>query len=253
MRTTGMSLGRLAPAGAALTLALPLAGAGMALAAGGSPMPEAGGDGIPGLDTRRVVVPSGELAGRALQVSEVASRLEPAAALARVERHWREQAGASVLRAESGAWSVLSRQVADGFETLQLRASTRGGSEGLLARWGNDRAQSQPAATLGHLLPDDARVVRQLSSRDGGARDARMADTLLGRLPHWIDEAERRIDRHLRRAGFTEMRRPQASRGIAWRNDRARFYRNAGAELLVTLHAQPQGTAVVLYHVRVSP
>ncbi|RPH66938.1 MAG: hypothetical protein EHM83_02735, partial [Burkholderiales bacterium] len=99
-------------------LALPLAGAGMALAVGASPMAEAAGEGIPGLDTRRVVVPSGELAGRALQVSEVASRLEPAAALARVERHWRERAGAPVLRAESGAWSVLSRQAADGFETL---------------------------------------------------------------------------------------------------------------------------------------
>ena len=72
---------------------------------------------------------------------------------------------------------------------------------------------------------------------------------LIGRLPHAIDEAELRIDRQLRRAGFAATRQPDRRRDLAWRDDRARFYHAAGAEVLVTLHAQPHGTAVVLYHV----
>ena len=258
MRAAGTRHGR-PSSGAARALALPLAGAavalaGGALAAGASLMPEAAANGIPGLDVLRVVVPNGELAGRTMQVSEVGSRLEPAELLARVERAWRGPHGASVVRADGGAWSMLSRQVGDGFETLQLRAASDGGSEGWLTRWGGIHARPRSPAPLAHLLPPDARVARQLLSRDGGDVDARSADTLLGQLPHSIDESERRIDRHLRRAGFDERHRPASSHG-GWapRDDRARFYRAPGAEVLVTLHAQPQGTGFVLYHVRLSP
>ena len=259
MRAASTRHGRPSSSGAARALALPLAGvavvlAGGALAAGVSPTSEAAADGIPGLDVLRVVVPNGELAGRTMQVSEVGSRLEPAELLARVERSWRGQHGASVMRAEGGAWSMLSRQVGDGFETLQLRSSSAGGSEGWLTRWGGGHGRPQSPAPLAHLLPADARVVRQLLSRDGGDIDARTADTLLGQLPHSIDEAERRIDRHLRRAGFAERRRAAPARGgLGSRDDRARFYRAPGAEVLVTLHAQQQGTGFVLYHVRLSP
>ena len=259
MRTAGTRYGRRSPSGATRALALPLAGAavalaGGALAAGVTPMSEAIVDGIPGLDVLRVVVPNGELAGRTLQVSEVGSRLEPAELLGHVERAWRGQDGASVLRADGGAWSMLSRQTGDGFETLQLRVSSIGGSEGWLTQWSGARARPRALAPLAHLLPSDARVARQLSSHDGGDVDARTADTLLGQMPHSIDEAERRIDRHLRRAGFAERRRPEPPRGgLASRDDRARFYRAPGAEVLITLHAQPQGTGFVLYHVRRSP
>jgi hypothetical protein len=149
---------------------------------------------------------------------------------------------------------MLSRQVGDGFETLQLRSSSAGGSEGWLTQWSGARARPKALAPLAHLLPSDARVARQLSSHDGGDVDARTADTLLGQLPHSIDEAERRIDRQLRRAGFAERHRPAPPHGgRAPRDDRARFYRAPGAEVLVTLHAQPQGTGFVLYHVRLSP
>jgi len=149
-----------------------------------------------------------------------------------------------VLRADSGAWRVLSRRTERGYETLQLRASLRGGAEGLLTRWRerDRRAVDAVGGTAadgggagGHaagnarLLPADAKAVRQLSSRDAAADGARTTDTLIGSLPHSIDEAERRIEP---------------------RNDRARFFRAPGAELLVTLHAQAQGTGVVLYHVR---
>lgn len=244
---------RFAPAGAALILALPLAGLGAtAYGAGTQPVAAQASESLPGLDSHRLLVPRGELAGRAVQVSEVTSRLEPFAALARVEQHWRGQQDAAVLRAESGSWSVLSRQLGeDGYETLQLRRSPEGGSEGFLARWAGG---ADPAASRGrssaHLLPDEARAVRQLASRDAGADGPRAAETLIASLPHSIDEAELRIDRHLRRRGFVDLRGAGQRRDLRWRSDRARFYHSAGAELLVTLHAQPQGTAVVLYHVR---
>ena len=235
-------------------LALPLSGIGTAAVGAGRLAPSgAVASGIPGLDTRQVVVPGGELAGHAVQVSEVVSRLEPAEALAQVEHYWREQAGHAVLRAASGVWSVLSRQLDECFETLQLRASGRGGSEGLLTTWRGRAASPARQRPLAHLLPDDASMVRQLASRDAGADGVRAADTLLGRLPHAIDEAEVRVDRQLRRAGFAAMRQPDRRRDLAWRDDRARFSHAAGAEVLVTLHAQPHGTAVVLYHVGSAP
>lgn len=239
---------RIAPTGAALMLALPLGI--VAVPAGGSPTSAGTADTlVPEVDVRRVLLPDGELAGRAVQVSEVASVLEPAEALARVERLWRAPADAAVLRAEHDAWSVVSRQLVDGFETLQLRASPRGGSEGMLARWKGPTAPSGDGRSLANLLPVEARVTRQLLSRDAGGGGTRSTDTLIGHLPYGIDESERRIDRHLHRVGFVAMRQPATRKAFASRDDRARFYRATGAELLVTLHAQSHGTGVVVYHV----
>lgn len=255
--TTGAVRRRVSgPRVAGLVLAVPLAAAGAAGLAPEGHAPTARTDGaLPGLDERRIVVPAGALAGHAVEVSEVASRLEPAEALARVERHWREREGAIVLRADSGAWNVLSRRIEGGYETLQLRVSVRGGTEGLFTRW-RTRGNGSPDeadrdAGLSRLLPAEAGAVRQLGSRDATAGGVRAADTLIGSLPHSIDETERRIELHLRGAGFAPMRAPEAARNLKWRNDRARFFQAGGAELLVTLHAQPQGTDVVLYHVRV--
>jgi hypothetical protein len=232
-------------------LALPLVATGPAcLAAGGREIVADAPGPIPGLDARRVVVPGGEIAGHAVEVSEVSSRLDPSEALARVERHWREGDLAVVLRADSGGWSVLSRRTARGYDTLQLRAAARGGAEGLLTQWRERAGSTTLPAGLLDLLPDDAQVVRQLTSRDGADGGSRTTDTLIGRLAHSIDEAELRIERHLGRKGFVAVSTPGAPRDLAWRNDRARFFRAAGVELLVTLHAQPQGTGVVLYHVR---
>lgn len=251
MKRAGLRRERSTPRAAAWMLAVPLAAAGAAaLASGAHDAATDADDALPGLDARRVVVPAGELAGHAVQVSEVASRLDPVEALARVERRWRSRDGAVVLRADSGAWRVLSRRTERGYETLQLRASLRGGAEGLLTRWRERDRRAVDAAGIARLLPADAKAVRQLGSRDAAADGARTTDTLIGSLPHSIDEAERRIELHLRRSGFVPMRAPGAARELGSRNDRARFFRAPGAELLVTLHAQAQGTGVVLYHVR---
>ncbi|KAA0217803.1 MAG: hypothetical protein DWB43_13405 [Lautropia sp.] len=251
MKRAGLRRERSTPRAAAWMLAVPLAAAGAAaLASGAHDAATDADDALPGLDARRVVVPAGELAGHAVQVSEVASRLDPVEALARVERRWRSRDGAVVLRADSGAWRVLSRRTERGYETLQLRASLRGGAEGLLTRWRERDRRAVDAVGSARLLPADAKVVRQLGSHDAAAGGARTTDTLIGSLPHSIDEAERRIELHLRRSGFVPMRAPGAARELGSRNDRARFFRAPGAELLVTLHAQAQGTGVVLYHVR---
>lgn len=264
MKRAGLRRERSTPRAAAWMLAVPLAAAGAAaLASGAHDAATDADDALPGLDARRVVVPAGELAGHAVQVSEVASRLDPVEALARVERRWRSRDGAVVLRADSGAWRVLSRRTERGYETLQLRAGAHGGAEGLLTRWrehdrrgvdvaGGGAAGSDVAGSgrLPSLLPAGAKAVRQLSSRDTAAQGVRITDTVIGSLPNSIDEAERRIAIHLRHSGFVPVRAPGATHEAASGNDRARFFRAPGAELLVTLHAQAQGTGVVLYHVR---
>ncbi len=238
---------RFVPLGAALMLALPL------LAIGASSRADER-QALPGvLEGERVVVPAGELAGHGLRVSQVGSRLAPADALASVEREWRRHSGAAVLRADSEGWAVLSRRLDEGFETLQLRARAHGGSEGLFTRWSDRAAPLRARRALGELLPVDARITRQLASHDAAANGARRADTLLAQLPHGIDEAERRVDAQLRRAGFARLPMPPARHQSAWRNDRARFYRGAGAEVMVTLHARESDTALVLYHVEVAP
>lgn len=242
---------------------------------------------LPGVDRARLLVPDGELAGHAVSVSAVDSRRAPEVVLAEVEGHWRRQGADPVLRAQSGSWSVLSRRIDsarrdaggaasgaagraaqgaadgaahgmsdgapidDGFETLQLRSSPSGGSEGLFTRWLRAvpvRVDTQ--VFLERLLPDDARAVRQLSSRDAGVGSA---ETLIARFAHSLDESEIRIERHLRRAGFVPVRAPQRSPGLSWRDDRARFFRGPAAQLLLTLHRQEHGTSVVLYHVRGAP
>lgn len=211
---------------------------------------------LPGIDRARVVIPDGSLAGHSVIVLEVDSRRPPHEALAEVERHWRASGVDTVLQAQTGEWFVLSRHAGaspaagessafDGFETLQLRASPRGGSDGLLTRWLREHRPA-PADALARLVPPQARFVRQLSS---GGEGERRAATLVAHFTYSLDEAERRLDDHLRHAGFEPMRAGTTSTDLRWRNDRARFYRSAGAELLVTVHRQPQGSSAVLYHV----
>ncbi len=211
---------------------------------------------IPGIDRMRVAIPDGSLGAHSVVVLEVASRHAPHEALTEVERHWRAQGADTVLRAHTGHWFVLSRRTGavtdadanrpEGFETLQLRASVHGGSEGLLTRWEPARETSTRADASPRLVPDDARVVRQLAS---GSPAGRAARTLIASLERSLDDAESHLDRHLRRIGFEPLRAPDRAKDLRWRDDRARFYRSARAELLVTLHRQRHATQAVLYHV----
>ncbi len=213
---------------------------------------------LPGIDRARLAIPEGSLAGHTVVVFEVDSRRAPNEALAEVERHWRAQGGDTVLQAQTGEWFVLSRRAGpdsgaaggsafDGFETLQLRASSRGGSEGLLTRWSPARAVAG-ADALARLVPPDAQRVRQLSS---GGRRERRGTTVVAHFSRSLDDAESHLDRHLGSLGFEPMQAGGRTTDLHWRDDRARFYRRAGAELLVTLHRQPQGASAVLHHVEV--
>lgn len=215
---------------------------------------------LPGIDRARIAIPEGSIAGHSVLVLELQSRRAPREALAGVERHWRAQGADTVLQAQSGEWFVLSRladperaagdahggaQGFHGFETLQLRASSEGGSEGLLTRWTRTTAAAGGDA-LARLVPPDAQLVRPLSS---GGESGRRAATLIAHFERSLDDTERHVERHLRLAGYEPMRSNAASRDLRWHDDRARFYRSADAELLVTLHRQPQGASAVLHHV----
>lgn len=92
----------------------------------------------------------------------------------------------------------------------------------------------------------DARLVRQLSS---GGDAERRGTTLVAHFAASLDDTERRLDRHLHAQGFEPMGTAGEARALRWRDDRARFYRGPSAELLVTLHRQPQGASAVLHHV----
>ncbi|HEY0877287.1 MAG TPA: hypothetical protein VGE10_02450 [Zeimonas sp.] len=242
------------PRAALLLAALPLAAAQVQVHADEGAAPQW----LPGIDRVRVAIPDGTIAGHSVVVFELASRRARREALDEIEHHWRAQGTDTVLRAQTGEWFVLSRRTGsshataeasrvEGFETLQLRASPQGGSEGLLTRWRQASEPVRAADPLARLVPADARLVRQLSS--GGGRERRAA-TLVAHFAHSLDDTERLLERHLRRAGFEPMRRNGPPRDLRWHDDRARFYRSASAELLVTLHRQPQGASAVLHHVQ---
>lgn len=214
---------------------------------------------LPGIDRARLAIPDGSLAGHTVVVYEVDTRRTPQEALGEVERHWRTQGVDTVLQAQAGEWHVLSRHANskptgngnpafEGFETLQLRASLRGGSEGLLTRWMPANGSAATDA-LARLVPPDARRVRQLAS---GGRHERRASTLVAHFARSLDDAEAHLHRHLSHLGFEPMQADGEPKDLRWRDDRARFYRGDGAELLVTLHRQPQGASAVLHHVEVS-
>jgi hypothetical protein len=243
-------------------LALPIAAGGAPCAASGILAAD-----LPGIDEVRVAIPAGTLGGHAVSVREIRSRLLPADALSQIERHWRAQGAQPVLRADAGEWSVLSRRVlrashvrsrhdeptAEAFETLQLRSSARGGSVGLVTIWQprapdpvGEAASAAVSGQLTGLLPDDARALRELESHDAGRRSAR---TLIAHFDRSLEDCEAHVERHLRRRGYAPMRADTARRPMNWRDDRARFYGAPQAEVLVTLHRQPQGTDVVLHHV----
>ncbi len=211
---------------------------------------------LPGIDHARIAIPDGAIAGHPVVVFEIRSRRPPRDALAEIEHHWRAKAVDTVLQAQTGEWFVLSRLVDaspvaeveadfEGFETLQLRASADGGSEGLLTRWTRERNAAEDDS-LARLVPDDAQVVRHLSSAAGGERPAA---TLVAHFARSLDDAERHLERHLLRAGYEPMRGSERPRDLRWHDDRARFYRGAHAELLVTLHRQSQGASAVLHYV----
>jgi len=215
---------------------------------------------LPGIDRVRLAIPDGSIAGQSVTVYEVRSRRAPREALAELEGHWRAQGIDTVLQAQTGEWFVLSRLAGSGgatvdasvgmpgiqgFETLQMRSSSDGGSEGLLTRWAAASAGAAQDLSLAGLVPADARAVRQLSS--GGGRERR-ASTIVAHFSRSLDDAESHLERHLLRAGFEPMRAQGQRRDLRWSNDRARFYRSAAADLLVTLHRRPQGASAVLYY-----
>ncbi len=211
---------------------------------------------LPGIDRARVAIPEAAIDGHSVVVFEFHSQRAPRDALAEIERQWRAQGVETVLHAQTGDWFVLSRLAGsrrapqattevDGFETLQLRASAGGGCEGLITHWTRARNPAD-GDSLARLVPDDAQVVRQLSS--GAARGERRAATLVAHFAGSLDDAERRLERHLLRAGYEPMRGKERAHELRWRDDRARFYRGAHAELLVTLHRQPQGASAVLHY-----
>lgn len=237
-----------------LLAALPLAALPLAAVQAQTPPDEPMPHSLPGIDRARIAIPHGSLAGHSVVVLEVDSRHAPRTALAEVERHWRAQGADTVLQAQAGEWFVLSRTGAaesanasprlEGFETLQLRAVPGGGSEGLFTRWRSPR-EPAPADALARLVPSGARLVRQLSS---GGDAERRGTTLVAHFNDSLDATEFRLDRHLQAQGFEPMGTSEA-RALRWRDDRARFYRGPSAELLVTLHRQPQGASAVLHHV----
>ncbi len=244
------------PRAALLLAVLPLAAVHVSARAGEMDVVQS----LPGIDRARIAIPDGSIAGHSVIVLELHSRRAPHEAIAEIERHWRAQGADPVLQAQTGEWFVLSRPAATdpaasnvdgpgpgfpGFETLQLRASPGGGSEGLLTRWSRATGAAEGEA-LARLVPPDAQLVRQLSS--GGAGERRAA-TLVAHFARSLDDTERHLERHLQRAGYEPMRASGPSRDLRWHDDRARFYRSATAELLVTLHRQPQGASAVLHHV----
>ncbi len=236
------------PVPRALLMALPLMVAVSSLAS--SPAQAMLDSDVPGFDRVRIVVPAGRLADRRVVIGELSTTADPVQALDELERHWRQGMDPILLRLESGPWQILSRRTASGFETAQLRARAGGGSEGFLTRWRDGSAEAiAPAGKppIERLLPAGARVLQRMDSADETVAGVRRGEMLAVRFDASIDEIERALDAKMAAAGFRPMRSGSSRVDIVWRDDRARFYRDASAELLVTLHRQPRGTAAVFY------
>lgn len=236
------------PVPRAMLMALPLM---VAVSSMASSPAQATLDGdVPGFDRVRIVVPAGRLADRRVVIGELSTHADPVQALDELERHWRQGSDPMLLRIESGPWQILSRRTAGGFETAQLRARAGGGSEGFLTRWRDgppDTTAPSGKPPLERLLPVGAKVLQRMESADETVAGVRRGEMLAVRFEASIDEIERALDAKMTAAGFRPMRTGSSRVDIVWRDDRARFYRNASAELLVTLHRQPRGTAAVVY------
>lgn len=214
-----------------------LAGAASSGEAGAPPA----GDSLPGLARLQYLsAPIAlSIAGHPAMLRVVRASESPQAALDAVAAAWHET-GALLRRDAEGPWLNLSRIDRHGIQTLQLRRSATGGSDGYLVGW--QLAGRQTAASIAHrLLPRAAITLSDVASQDDMPGRTLVAWSALG-----LVEVERAVLARAASVGLrrrTEGRRPDPDPA----RERSHHFSSAVAELAITLHREGSGTALVVH------
>lgn len=188
------------------------------------------------------VIEQGSIQGHPVSVARATGALPHSAALAVTRQAWRERTAHAPIATHSGNWSLLSMREPGRFVTVQMRASSSGGTEALISIWRDsfDRATKTPASfDPVRILPPGSRVVRQLTSTDSGAVNQTLV-ALIDSSPAWVAQA---VDVTARGFGFAR----QAMALEPTTPPIARLYRSDIRELGVTVHGNGDGAALVIH------
>lgn len=200
----------------------------------------AGADPLDGLPLQFLSAPIAlTIAGHPAVLRVVRADATPEAALGAVAAAWRK-AGSTVRRDDEGPWHNLSRVDLEGVQSLQLRATARGGSEGYLVGW-RLTAERREQSLAHRLLPPAATPLSDIASRgDAPGR------TVVAWTPLAIEEADRLVLAKAASLGLrlrTEGRRADPDPAT----ERSRHFSAGGAEVALTMHREGRGTALVIH------
>ena len=188
------------------------------------------------------VIEQGSIHGYPVAVARATASMPHTAALAVTRQAWRERTAHTPIATHSGSWSLLSMRESGRFVTVQMRASSSGGTEALISIWHDsfDRAPQTPARfDPVRILPSGSRVIRQLSSTDAGAVNHTLV-ALIESSPEWV---ARVVDVTARGFGFA--RQAMALEPVM--PPIARLYRSDTRELGITVHGNGEGAALVIH------
>lgn len=200
------------------------------------------------------VVERGAIEGHPVSVLRLRIALPVADAIAAVRRAWAGD-GAAVVTARAGPWQVVSLREPGGYRTLQLRANSGGGSEGLLSVWSDDGrtrpARGESVLDPTSLLPADARVLRSLAATDGARRHRTVVAITSGSVRWSADALEARaLSLGFARepvAGARAVGDPQMKPAAHPDSPQARLYRRPGQALAITVHRHGERTGIVVH------
>lgn len=196
------------------------------------------------------VIERGSIEGQAVRVARFTADLDLARAQALLRSAWSGPMSAPVLAERLPGWLVLSAWSSDGWRTVQLRARSGGGVEGLMSLWApiedGVRMDAAPPASTLKLLPHGAQVLRQFSTADVGRRGF----TVVASMPGSVAWSTAAISARLADAGF---RRDPVLRAVG-PQAQAMLFRRGPVEVLVTVSAAATGrSGVVLHRIEETP
>jgi len=188
------------------------------------------------------VIEQGSIHGYPVAVARATASMPHTAALAVTRQAWRERTAHTPIATHSGSWSLLSMRESGRFVTVQMRASSSGGTEALISIW-RDSFDPAPKTSARfdpvRILPPGSRVVRQLTSTDSGAVNQTLV-ALIDSSPAWVAQA---VDVTARGFGFAR----QAMALEPTTPPIARLYRSDTRELGITVHGNGEGAALVIH------
>jgi hypothetical protein len=211
---------------------------------------------LPAEVRHELVTTAAVLDRHAVTMHRLRSAEPPETLAATLRERWRAT-GAPFVESRVGPWTVLSTRDAAGIRTIQLRA-TASGTEGVSSHWQvapvdparGPQVSTAAASDAERWLPPGTRVLRRLVHGDPG-RDAL---TLVGLAAGGPEATAAALRDRVRADGFDEDLRLGLPAGrAAWyrggpdAGGAALAFRRGRDELVVTLAAHADGTALVLH------